>query len=244
MKKLAIGIVVLLAVIGISLVFVGTRIDGIVASVIEEEGSAVTQTDVTVGSVSLSLQNATGSLSGLTIANPEGFVGNAIEMDDFFVSLDPNSLRSDTVVVPELTVRGARVSVIQEGTRNNLSEILSNVRQLGGGDSSGADDDGADVRVVIERFVLENATATVDLPSLEEPKQIELPTIRLEGIGRGTNGATGAQVTRALLEPIIEETLTVVLKQSLRERVTDTLTEVTDGLLDGLFGGGEDDDSQ
>ena len=244
MKKLAIGIVVLLAVIGISLVFIGTRIDGIVASVIEEEGSAATQTDVSVGSVSLSLQNAAGSLSGLTIANPEGFAGNAIEMDDFFVSLDPESLRGDTIVIPELTVSGARISVTQEGTRNNLNEILKNLRELGGNSSTDPDDEGSDIRVVIERFVLEDAMATVDLPSMDEPKQIELPTIELNGIGRGGDGATGAEVSRALLEPIIEETLTVALKQSIRERVTDTLTEVTDGLLDGLFGGGEDDDSQ
>ena len=243
MKKLAIGIVVLLAVIGISLVFIGTRIDGIVASVIEEEGSAATQTDVSVGSVSLSLQNAAGSLSGLTIANPEGFAGNAIEMDDFFVSLDPESLRGDTIVIPELTVSGARIAVTQQGTRNNLDEILGNIRQLGGNDRSD-DGDGPDIRVVIERFVLEDAMATVDLPSMDEPKQIELPMIELNGIGRGNGGATSAEVSRALLEPIIEETLTVALKQSIRERVTDTLTEVTDGLLDGLFGGGEDDDSQ
>ena len=244
MKKLAIGIVVLLAVIGISLVFIGTRIDGIVASVIEEEGSAATQTDVSVGSVSLSLQNAAGSLSGLTIANPEGFAGNAIEMDDFFVSLDPESLRGDTIVIPELTVSGARISVTQEGTRNNLNEILKNLRELGGNSSTDPDDEGSDIRVVIERFVLEDAMATVDLPSMDEPKQIELPMIELNGIGRGNGGATSAEVSRALLEPIIEETLTVALKQSIRERVTDTLTEVTDGLLDGLFGGGEDDDSQ
>lgn len=239
MKKFVIGFLLLAALVAGALLLLGSRLDGIVADLIEEHGSAATGTPVRVQGVGIRLNEASGNLSGLTVGNPDGFSGNAIEMDDFRVTLDPASLASDAIVIPTVDVRGARIALTQLAERNNLNELRRNLSRLGSSDAESVDDD---TRLIIDRFVLEDATVSVDLPDFEERREIALPRIVVTDIGRRSNGATGAEVAKQVLEPIIDRTLTTALRQSVRDRVTDAIGEATDGVLDGIFGSDEDDE--
>jgi hypothetical protein len=69
-----------------------------------------------------------------------------------------------------------------------------------------------------------------------------LPTIVVTDIGRSSKGATGAQVARQLLRPVIEKTLTSTAIQSLKDKASQKLGEVADSLLNGLGGMSDDDE--
>ena len=60
------GVLILIAVI---LTF---TIDSIVRSAIESRGSDILQTELSVDNVSISLLSGSGSIEGLSIANPDG----------------------------------------------------------------------------------------------------------------------------------------------------------------------------
>jgi len=234
----------IIAVVGGGLVYVATQLDSIVAGIIEEQGSAATQTPVRVGGVSIDLRGATGAISELTVANPDGFSGNAIEMEDFSLALDASSLTEDTIVIRDVTVRGARLDILQQGSRNNLRELMRNLEQLQGDDP--AADDEAGKRVIIERFTLDGARASVSLPDLDERREVTLPAIVVRDIGRASGGATGAQVAAQILRPVVDRALSSAATQTLKDRAGEKLEEVTDGLLRGLGNalGGESEEQQ
>lgn len=231
MKKSLIAAVVIVIIIATAGVWFFTRLDQIVAGVIESEGSAATQTAVRVGDVSIDLRGALASLADLTIANPEGFGGTAFDLGNFSVQIDPASVTTDTIVLEEVIVSGARLDIIQRGARNNMRELLANLQA--GGDEPAADS-GQGKKLIIDRFVLAGASASVSAPDIDEAREIDLPTIQLDGIGRESGGVTGAQAARQVLEPVIERALRSTAVESFRQEAQDKVDEVKDRLLDSL----------
>jgi hypothetical protein len=242
-NALTVVAVIVIALAG-GVYYLGTNLNGLVAGLIEEQGSKATQTPVRVSGVDIRLTDAAASLSGLSVGNPEGFGGNAIELGDFSVSLDAGTLTSDTIVINDIRVDGARLNVLQKGRSNNLQALLNNLKALQSGDSSEPAEGGK--KIIIDRFTLAGASASVSIPELEEMREVELPTIVVRDIGRQSNGATGAQVARQILEPVVQRALSSAAAQSLKDRASETLGEAAGGLLEGLGKAldGEDDEKE
>lgn len=232
---LGVAIVLVLLVAG-GMWFLYRNLDSLVAGIIEREGAQATQTDVEVGSVSIDLQDGTAGISTLAVANPDGFSDQpAIALDDFAIELDPLAVTSDPLVIERIRVDGARLLVEQAGARNNLETILASVQEL----ATGTTEPQAEGRkLVIERFELTNARATLLAPQLGEKREVRMPEIVLTDIGRATNGATAASVARQLLTPIIgmalESAAEAGVSEALKERLGETEREVAEGLLDRL----------
>lgn len=237
-RKTLIAIAALIVVIAAGLVYVYSQLDSIVAGLIEEQGSAATETPVRVSGVSIDLREARAELAGLSVGNPEGFDGTAISLGRFAIRIDPATVTEDTIVLKEVTVAGASVSMIQQATRNNLRELLKNLESPGGGQQQPADE-GAGRKLIIERFVLEDASASVSLPDLGEDRRVDIPRIELTGIGRASGGATGAEVARQVLEPVIERVLQSAATESVKDRAKEKLDQFKEGLMD-QFGGDEE----
>ena len=240
-RRTLIAIAALIVVIAAGLVYVYSQLDSLVAGLIEEQGSAATQTPVRVSGVSIDLREARAELAGLSVGNPEGFDGTAISLGRFAIRIDPATVTKDTVVLKEVTVSGATVNLIQQATRNNLRELMKNLESAGGGQQEPADE-GAGRKLIIERFVLEDASASVSLPDLDEDRTVNIPRIELTGIGRASGGATGAEVARQVLEPVIERVLQSAATESVKDRAKEKLDQFREGLMDRL--GGDDEESQ
>ncbi len=238
-RKTLIAIVALIVVIAAGLVYVYSQLDSIVAGLIEEQGSAATGTPVRVSGVSIELGEARAEIAGLAVGNPEGFDGTAMELGRFVIRIDPGTVTEDTIVLREVTVSGASVNLIQQATRNNLRELMKNLESAGGGEQQPADG-GAGRKLVIERFVLEDASASVSLPDVQEQRSVDIPRIELTDIGRAAGGATGAEVARQVLEPVIERVLQSAATDSLKDQAQEKLDQFKEGLMNRL-GGGEDE---
>jgi len=233
MKKLAVVIAVI-ALIGGLLLYVGSNLDGIVKGLIEDQGSAATQTPVRVAGVSINLPEASGAISRLSVGSPEGFAGNAIEMQEFALTLDAASLTSEVIVIENILVKGARLNILQQSNGNNLQELLRNLDDLAPDDTDEGGDDGK--KIIINRFTLEGASASLSAPDFDEIREVTLPTITLRNIGRSSGGATGAEVARQLLEPLFEEALKSAAVEAIRDKAKDAIEDAADKLLEGIFG--------
>jgi len=233
MKKLYFVIAVI-ALIGAAVLYVGTQLDNIVEGMIEDQGSVATQTPVRVAGVTIRLAEASGAISNLTVGNPDGFSGNAIEMENFLLILDPDTLMSDTIVIENVTVRGARLNIMQQANGNNIQELLRNLDNLQSGSES---DEAAGARkLIINRFTLEGASASVSAPDFDEIREVALPTVTVRNIGRASNGATGAEVAQQVLRPVLDQALQSAAMQALKDKASEKLDEVTDKVLEGIFG--------
>lgn len=239
-RKTLIALAAIIVVIAAGLVYVYTQLDTIVAGLIEDQGSAATQTPVEVSGVSIALGEARAEIGGLTVGNPEGYRGDAISLGRFVIRIDPATVTEDTIVLREVTVTGATVNLIQRAAGSNLRDLMKNLESAGGGEQQAADE-GPGRKLIIERFVLEDASASVSLPDLDERRSVDIPRIQLTDIGRASGGATGTEVARQVLEPVIERVLQSAATESLKDRAKEQLDQFKEGLMNKL--GGDDEES-
>jgi uncharacterized protein involved in outer membrane biogenesis len=234
-SKVLLGLAIVLAiVIAGAAWFLYANLDSLVAAVIEREGSVATGTRVTVGGVSIDLPDGRAGISRLAVANPDGFSDEpAVALGDFTIRMDPMAATENPLVIEHVAVDGARLRVEQQGTRNNLKTILAS---LGRGAEAEADPEADAVKLVIERFELANAGATLSIPELGQERSVELPDIVLTDVGRATGGATAAGIAEQLLRPMLEAALQRAaaggLQDRLRERLDESVPDAGRELLD------------
>lgn len=229
---------VLLLAVGVTLVYVARNLDGIVADLIETHGSQATGTDVDVDGVSIELAAARGEIRGLRIANPAGYDGDrAIEFGNLSLALDASTLREDPVVIEEITAGDVRINVEQQRQNNNLRELLAAVTR----GESAADDDAAPRKIVIRRFTLSGAEASVSIPELGEDRRVAVPEIVLRDIGAKDGGATATEAARQILEPLLRRIIASAAGEAAQQELIDRIEEaggdISRELLDKVSGG-------
>jgi hypothetical protein len=218
--KAVAGFVVVLAGAFIVLSF---TIDGIVKSAIEEDGRELFQTTVDVSNVNISMWNGTSEIYGFTISNPDQFSDQpAIELDEIQLKIDLTSMLSDTILIENIRITGARLLFEQEGFGINLRSLNQNM-------DLSADED--DTILVIEQLVVENATVQVS-STIDRERTVEanIENIEMEGIGRDGNN-TLKQSMQQILEPLIE--------RAIQEAMTGGLLQQLENRFKELLGGDE-----
>jgi hypothetical protein len=222
-KKIVFGaLVVIVIAVAAAILFVRTQLDGRVAAFIESYGRAATGTDVDVGSVDLAVTDGRGSLDRLTIGNPDGFATDyALRIDDIELAIELGSLADAVPVVSEMLLNDAHLNAEQSGADTNLTQIQRYMEESSGEPAAGETEEG---RIIIDRFRLSNARVTVTSDLLTQPEVLQLEDVVVEGIGRRTGGATYAEATEAILDPILSATRDAV-EGRLRETASDAARE-------------------
>ncbi len=246
MKALAwiIGIVVLLVVGGIA--FVALNSGSLIKTVIEELGPDYLGTDVSVSSVDLSLTEGTAAVSGLRVGNPQGFSGaDAMQVGEVRVSLDTSQLDNpDLIVMKEVAIDGAKLTAIAQGQRTNFQKILDNLEAASGTTASSPEEPEAaasETRFIVDSFSFTNAEAALSSDVLGD-MDLTIPDIRLQGIGRKSNGATAAELAQEILKPISGALSQAAVAQGLdvegaKEKAIGKVKEKIDEKLPGALKG-------
>ncbi len=184
-KRIAVVLVLLLVV-----AVVGTylAIDAIARSVIDTQGSAVLGVSTSVDSVRLAVFSDGSHLSGLTIANPEGFKRpNFIELGEATIEANVGTLLGSDIQIPSVHITGLTVDLEQINERMNASEIVSNVeRNTATPDDT---DDPMDFNVktlVIEDIRLTASGSIVNIAGGHLDTRI--PRLELHNLGTRTDG--------------------------------------------------------
>lgn len=209
----------LLIIIGAAFLILTFTIDSIVSSSIEQIGTKMTGTPVTVDGVSISPFSGSGTIEGFRVANPEGYSQEyAVEIEDFSIELEPFTLFSDVVIVNQITITNVSVYVEQKLPENNIREIMSHVNSIPDGETS-------DARLVIEHFVLENGTANLYTEvGGERSASVEISRIELNNLGRTSGQETAEAVIKQIAEEVAGESLKAAAKSGvdqLKDAVKD-----------------------
>lgn len=215
---------VLLAVAG-ALVLTLT-IDGIVRSNMEQIGSEMTETQVTVDGVSLSLLSGEGTITGFRVGNPDGyFTEHALAVNDLYIKLDVRSLLTDEIVVEQIRVTAPVIFVEQKLTGNNLRTILNSINKKAA--KTEAPEETTDTRLVIVHFLLTDGSVNLYTEiGGEQDARVSMATVELHDLGRGDSSPVAEQVIRQIAEKIIE--------QALKDAARSGLGQMRD-TIEGLF---------
>ena len=249
---LAVALVLLFVVGGYLLV---SNLDGIIKDVVEDVGSDLTQTAVTVDSVELDLTTGKGQIKGLTIDNPKGFDSKyAFRLENVTLGVDLKSLSAPVIVISEIVIRGSKLIAQQKGETTNLSVLMDNVdksSQKSGSQAAEPKDssDPTDVRLMVEKFVFAKTKGTI-IPEGSEQKALTLPDVRRNNIGDKKTGLTPEQLADELLHSVIKQVEKAVgsylgelakkaVEKSIKEKMGLSSDDSEEGGLKSLFKKGE-----
>jgi hypothetical protein len=234
MKK-TILIIVGIVVLALAIIFwrVLANLDSIVAGIIENTGTKVLKTEVTVSCVSIDLRNGKAGIAGLSVANPPGYSkANVFELNGIEVKLNLGSIGKDVLVIDSIRVDNPRV--VFEGDEqggSNMQTLLDNIDSTPSEGNSG--EKGEATKMIIEQF--EFSGGQVKASTALKPGEvvdIELPAIRMSGIGKAEGGVTADVVAKQISTKLVKTVISEAAKQS----ISKVIEKKSKSLLDKLKG--------
>lgn len=242
-KVILIAVAVVAVLVGAGIAYLTSNLDAIVKKVIETAGSEVAGVKVSVGEVKLSLSEGKASLSGLSVANPQGFSSpTAFKLGAIAVSLDTGSLSSNPIVIKDITVAAPEVTYELGGNGgSNIDAIQRNVAaKTGGGSGKGGEaDSGEGKKLVIDRLAISKGTVTLATAIPGVKTSASLADIVLTGIGRKSGGASAGEVAQQVLSALTKSALNATKSlglDSVGDAVKGAVPSDVGGTLKGVFG--------
>ena len=202
---IAVGGVVLVLVVFIWQVV--ANLDSIVAGVVEDVGSDVLKTEVSVSGMAIDLKEGKVGIAGLTIANPAGYSSaNLFEMEGIEVGLNLKSLSEDVLVIDSIRIQNP--VIVFEGDESGGSNMQTLLNNMESNSSDSGTAEGEEIRIIIDRLEFSGGLVKVSSPAKPgEVTDIKLPGIKMSGIGRKQGGVTPdvaiEKITREFLNEII-----------------------------------------
>jgi hypothetical protein len=202
---IAAGAAVLVAAIAAA-VWIASSLDSLVKSAIERYGPEITAVSVKVGAVNLSPRDGRGEIKHLRLGNPKGYrTARALDLGEIRIALDPSSLAGDVIRIREIVVQGADITYEKLGNLTNLEAIQRNVdayvRQYGGGQPAAG---GKQKKMIIDSLVIRSSKVNLSSAlTAGNSVTVALPDLHLRDIGKRTNGATAAEVTRQVINALV-----------------------------------------
>jgi len=198
-KYLLISILVLF---GIAILAISLAIDSTVKHAIEETGSRLAGTSVSVDRVSISPFTGKGEVNGFKVTNPDGFRDPYIfTSDHFFIKLSLRSLFSDEIIIDEIIITNPSVFVEQKLPENNLHTILRNIQR-----EATDQDEGKDMMIGLFRMSGATATLFTEIGG-ERIADIEVDTIELTEIGTKDGREAIDKVIQQIAERVVQSIL-------------------------------------
>ncbi|MCP4127016.1 MAG: hypothetical protein GY753_08145 [Gammaproteobacteria bacterium] len=246
MKKVVVGVVAVVVVVVAAFTFLAGSLDSIVQTVIEEVGSSTTKTQVKVTGVNISLNDAQGRFSGLSVANPAGFSGNkAISLGEIKLKLDVDSLTREVMVIKEITINKPAVNYEFNKNGTNFDVIKKNVTSAGKS-TDPESSNSAGPKIIIEDLYINNGSiAVTSALTGDKPIGAKLPKIHLKDIGKKSGGASAEEVAQLVLSSLTKRVGSVVGKLDLSQlkdvgaALQKTTGGATDKVKEGLSGAGD-----
>ena len=245
--KIGLGLIALIVAAAVLFsVLVLQNLDSIVKRIIEETGTTVVGTSVSLAEVKLTLTDGRGELHGLSIANPAGYKAeNAFEMDQIALQIVPSSIGGDVIIIDEILVDGAQLNIEQAAGKSNLKQLMENIEsQIGEPAEPETTESGAEILLAVGKFSFINSTAQLTAPGINTTS-MDIPDIRVSNLGSAEKGLTPAElaqrVTRQLLQQVekaasakVEQLAKDYAKEELEQQIDSKLSDKDKAKLEGF----------
>lgn len=194
-----------LAVLALAaLVLVGLMVvDGVARSAMESSLTETFGTESSVESVDVGVFSGEVTAEGIVVSNPEeGFESPRFAaLARMRASAGLLDLLGDTVTVRRVELEGLELHLERRGTSANFVPVLESVKRRRA--AAGPDRK----RYRVEELVVRSTVARVRLGAGGREETVEVPEIRLTGVGAGEGGRTTGQIAGAVLEAALRGAL-------------------------------------
>lgn len=242
MKK----ILLILAVLALGTYFIlAFFLGSIVKTGVNRFGPKLTQTKVELGGAILSPLSGSGTLSGLTVANPPGWTAtDAFRLGKVQVDMEPFSIFGDHVVINEIIIDGPEFLYETKIFSSNIKDLLKNIEQFtGGGGQEPTTKSGQPIKFVVKKFRLTNGKATLGVGGAAVP--VPLPAISLDDVGVAAGGITADQLAGVLMKQVLSSIVTATAQELAKDGGASAIEKTKDAAkkagesIKKLFGDGK-----
>ena len=227
--RLCIALVVLLVLVALGIHFF---LDGAVKRGVETVGPKLTQVDVKLDGVHISILSGSGKIKGLVAGNPGPYkTPHSISVGSISLALKPTSLLADKLIIQSINVEAPEITFEGGLSGNNLSKILANLNESTGGtnvaNATPKEQKKANKKLEVDDFTITGAKLTANITDLGgKTVTIPLPTIHLQNLGTGPDGITAAELTKEIISAIEKESLKAVTSDTANlSKAAETLTK-------------------
>ena len=255
MKKFLLGavaLILLLLVGGVAYLYLS--LNTLVKKAVETVGPAITRTDVTLASASLSPLSGIGKLSGFVVGNPKGYSAPyALRLGSISLSVDKETLLKDPIVVNSIVIRDPQLALIGTPGGTNLQEIMRNIKSYGASkekpatpaasaspSSTSATEKSESKKFLVKSVVISGAKVDVVLGAFGQSvnQALTLPEIRLQNLGSDGKGLSASQISEQILTPLINAAIDEGIKAATKQgliQLQQNGNQQLGNFLKGLF---------
>ena len=208
MKKwifIGLGAIVILLIV---VVVVGlSKLGPLVKMAVNTYGPQITNTELRVDDVGISIFSAEAKLKKFFLGNPKGFKSeSAMKVGSVYVDVDESSLTKDTIIIKRIEVVGPDITYEKRGKTDNFKSILNNVQKnvpKGESTSKKSTQEGPGKQLIINDFIVKNGRVNlaVAIPGGglgDQEIAADLPDIHLKDIGKKKGGASPAEAAKEI----------------------------------------------
>ena len=237
MKPAFVVVDIILVLIAVGVVWVLGSLDDIVKKQIEVVGTELTGTNVSVGGVNIELTDGSGSITGLTVANPKGYQADqAFKMKLLHLGIDLPSVGKNPLILKELVIDSPAVAMeMNEKGGSNLKEISDNVSaNTAAADKQASETqqktEGEALRILIRKLVIKDVGYSVhsNFEKIED-REGTLPTITLNNVG-GSKGSTPGEIGKIVIGELTQRVIKQAAVGGIRKAVKDKVDDAVGGL--------------
>lgn len=193
-----------IAVVGL-VVYIGLTffLGSVVRAGVNSFAPKLTQTKVELNSANISPFTGSGTLSGLTVANPEGFSDNpAFSLGKIHVKVKPFSLFGDYIEIEEIIIDEPEFLYETKLVNSNIKQLLKNIEEFTGeGGKEATTKSGEPIKFVVKKFRLTNGTARLGVGPAALP--VPLPPISMDNLGVDKGGITPDQLAGEVMKNVL-----------------------------------------
>ena len=214
MKKVLIGLVVVLVLIGGGVFLLFSNLDKIVETSIETAGTNTLGSQVEVGSVAMDLIGGTASIYDFSIANPAGF-SNAemVSFDELTVSINLQNTNSENIHINSVVARSPHVLYESTDGNANMDVVSARFANEEGAESADANQ----IILVIDSILIEDIQGTLLSDKLPNPVEVSLGDVILSNLE-----GTPEELAEQIMGPVTAQ-VGAAAAQALVQQITDLL---------------------
>ena len=231
MKKILIGIGILIVALIIILAVAVSNLGPIIKTAVNKYGPEITKTEVKLADVDVSLFTGEATLGDFLLGNPEGFDSpRAITVQKVHVNMDEKSILKDPIVIDKIEVLSPHINYEIKGKIDNFRALLNNIKESTGAREAPAEPqkptppEGKKPKknILIKEFSLKDGKVNLAMTQLKNQKvTATLPDLHLSNIGKN-GGTTPAQAVQIIFNAIYKE----IQSQQVREVLNEQLKEL------------------
>ncbi|MEZ5759035.1 MAG: hypothetical protein R3D86_12515 [Emcibacteraceae bacterium] len=236
MKKLLIGILVLVVIGGGAMFYLSSNAGDMIRHGVITYVPPIIGADVELAKVDLDPANGAASVTGLVIGNPEGFKSShAFKIDNMSVKLDIKSLTSDVIHINEIRL-DAPDMIYEIGTKgNNIGKIQENVDKYVADLGLESSDD-SELKYIIDHVYI-NGTKVQIASDLVGGRGagVTLPNLDIADIGKRENGAIATDVLKQIFG-VVNKSVSQVAQSEMLGDVKNKVNDAAGNVVKELEG--------